>query len=245
MSPAASDTRESATISEVKPQSHQGNGPEGGLASNAPSSRPAPFAAFYRGEPEVLGTTQIFSGMVLISLGIPIILASLRNYFFLMMYSGIPLWSGILYITSGSLSVAASVKPTKGKITASLVMNILSSISAVFGVVVMAMDLFLIDVLYYRTLRYFFCAQYNSDFQCIGEFKPLPVYVTVMVFMLLLFMMMMFITISTSVFACKTVCRSSNVTGVVVYQASAMKEPVTTINVPIDSPAVGTSDLKT
>ncbi|XP_044134334.1 membrane-spanning 4-domains subfamily A member 4D-like isoform X6 [Bufo gargarizans] len=186
MSPVAPDAV--VVITQVRPQNDQGNGPEELQSSNASGSIPKPVAEFYKGEPEVLGTTQIVAGIFLISIGIPMTIVSTEMIaLVLVLISYIPFWSGILFIISGSLSVAASMKPTLGK----------------------------------------------------------PVYNGVAAFFLMLFTLIFCITISTSVFACRTACRSSfheNI--VVIYQTTSLNVSDANRDVPLDSTAALTSDLK-
>ncbi|XP_040284825.1 uncharacterized protein LOC120998249 isoform X5 [Bufo bufo] len=152
------------------------------------------------------------------------------------------------FIISGSLSVAASMKPTLGKIQASLVMNIFSSLVAISGMILAALDLLFFGVFYAPyALRQSYCAHYKSDTQkqCLGAFIPMPVYNGVAAFILMLFTLIFCITISTSVFACRTACRSSfheNI--VVIYQTTSLNASDANRDVPLDSTAALTSDLK-
>ncbi|XP_075696876.1 membrane-spanning 4-domains subfamily A member 4A-like isoform X2 [Rhinoderma darwinii] len=190
MSPVVPEAGGFVVISQIRPQNEQENGPEEEHSCNAQANLPKPLVAFYRGEPEVLGTTLLFSGIILLSIGIFMAGAIdyRMNYVGIVLISSIPIWSGILYIISGSLSVAASVKPTVGK----------------------------------------------------------AIYIGLILFILILFMLMFCITISTSVFACRTVCRSSfQELNVVIYQTTHLNISDTTRDVPPDSTIALTSDLKT
>ncbi|XP_066462276.1 membrane-spanning 4-domains subfamily A member 4A-like isoform X2 [Eleutherodactylus coqui] len=182
MSAVAPDAGGSVVISQVRPQNADGQ------SHNAPANMPKPLVPFYRGEPEVLGTTQIFVGILLLSLGIVLIIVETKiDPPGIVTVSGIPIWSGILFIISGSLSVSASRKPTAGK----------------------------------------------------------PVGGGLLSYVLLLFLLMLCISISTSVFACRTVCRTSfEETTVVIYQTTNLHVPDTTRDVPPDYSAAVTSDLK-
>ncbi|XP_044134333.1 membrane-spanning 4-domains subfamily A member 4A-like isoform X5 [Bufo gargarizans] len=152
------------------------------------------------------------------------------------------------FIISGSLSVAASMKPTLGKVQASLVMNIFSSLVAISGMILAALDLSFLGVFFGPyVLRQSYCAHYKSDTQkqCLGAFIPMPVYNGVAAFFLMLFTLIFCITISTSVFACRTACRSSfheNI--VVIYQTTSLNVSDANRDVPLDSTAALTSDLK-
>ncbi|KAG8505740.1 Membrane-spanning 4-domains subfamily A member 3, partial [Galemys pyrenaicus] len=70
-----------------------------------------------KGELKVLGAVQILIGAMVLALGV--LLGSLQyvshlfRHFFLVYYTGYPLWGAALFISSGSLSVAAGRKPTR------------------------------------------------------------------------------------------------------------------------------------
>ncbi|XP_073511322.1 membrane-spanning 4-domains subfamily A member 4A-like [Phyllobates terribilis] len=244
MSTVVPDAGGVVVISRVRPQNDQGNGPEEGETDDAPTSMPKPVVTFYSGEPEVLGTTQIFSGIVLISFDIMMIIAS--TYFGALFYSGVPIWSGILFIISGSLSVAASVKPTVGKVTSSLVMHIITSLAAACGIIITIIELILLPHISPPVLHWTYCAYYKSDNQCLGAFYSLDAYYGFLSLNIMLFVLMFCISISTSVFACRTVCRSSfQEISVVIYQTTSSVVSDTTRDVPPDSTAAFSSALKT
>ncbi|CAN2391456.1 Membrane-spanning 4-domains, partial [Pristimantis euphronides] len=244
MSSVVSDAGGFVVISQVTP--HCGHGSESEEPSqNAPANMPKPVVKFYRGEPEVLGITQIFSGFLLLSLGILFLIVSSDLLYYMtgiVILCGLPIWSGILFIISGSLSVSASVKPTVGKVKSSLVMNIFSCLAAVPGIIITAMELGLHGY-DYRVKAY--CAHYNNDNRCIGAFNSTAVNSGILSYFLLLFILMFCISISTSVFACKTVCRTSfQEISVVIYQTTSLNVSDTTRDVPPNYTQAVTSDIK-
>ncbi|KAG8548366.1 hypothetical protein GDO81_025658 [Engystomops pustulosus] len=94
-------------------------------------------------------------------------------------------------------------------VKSSLVMNIVSSLAAFCGVSLSAIDL---GPGFYHVPRFLigpYCAHYKGDTQCLGDFSPLAICVGTLILFLMLFFLMFCINISTCVFACKTVCRSS------------------------------------
>ncbi|KAG9466762.1 membrane-spanning 4-domains subfamily A member 4A-like [Eleutherodactylus coqui] len=235
MSPVVPDAGGSVFISKVQPQHDGRSGPDG-CSYDASANIPKPLVRFYRGEPEVLGTTQIFSGILLLTFGIPLIIINAQENYSLAITSfcGVPIWSGVLFIISGSLSFSASLKPTLGKVTASLVMNIFSSLAAVCGLILALIEISLSEILgtEFKSLTY--CAYSNNDPQCLGAFTPWPAEGGLLSYFILLLLLMFCISISTSVFACKTVCRTSlHEMSVVVYQTTTWNAADTTRDAPI------------
>ncbi|XP_069596803.1 membrane-spanning 4-domains subfamily A member 4A-like isoform X1 [Ranitomeya imitator] len=236
MSTVVPDAGGVVVISQMRPQHNQGNGLEEGENCDAPASMPKPIVRFYSGEPEVLGTTQIFTGIVLISFDIMMMIVG--SVFGALFYTGVPIWAGILFIISGSLSVAASVKPTVGKVTSSLVMHIITSLAAAGGIVISSIEFILVSQRNSSVLYWTYCAYYKSDTECLGAFYGLDVYYGFLSLNMTLFMLMFCISISTSVFACKTVCRSSfQEISVVIYQTTSSAVSDTSRDVPPDSTA--------
>ncbi|XP_073450037.1 membrane-spanning 4-domains subfamily A member 4A-like [Aquarana catesbeiana] len=177
---------------------------------------PKPLVDFYKGEPEALGATQIFVGVMSIIFGIFISINSRAHsrYVDLVMYSGVMFWSGIAYIASGSVSVAAAAKPTVGKVKSSLVMNTITAILAGTSVILFSFNF----IPYYSEYRTF-CLYNEQKKTCEGRFVPGDFMTGILSTQFFFVVLMFTITISSAVFACKTLCRSSfqEVT-VVVYQ---------------------------
>ncbi|XP_063799597.1 membrane-spanning 4-domains subfamily A member 4D-like isoform X2 [Pseudophryne corroboree] len=103
------------TIAQDEPQN---NAPPKTRKNSAPTTTSKRLVKFFQGEPESLGVTQIIIGVTQIVLGI--VLTAICHvgrciFFSIFIFTGVTYWSGIMYIISGSLSVAASYKPTVGK----------------------------------------------------------------------------------------------------------------------------------
>ncbi|XP_073512869.1 membrane-spanning 4-domains subfamily A member 4A-like isoform X2 [Phyllobates terribilis] len=225
MSTVVPDAGGVVIISQVRPQNDQGNGPEEVETGNAPANMPKQVVTFYRGEPEVLGITQIFSGIVLISFDIAMIIAS--TFPGILFYSGVPIWSGIL-------------------VTSSLVMQIITSVAATCGIIIAISEHILLLHIFTPTLHSTYCAYYKSDIQCLGTFSPLDIHYGFLSLNLILSVLVFSISVSTSVFACRTVCRSSfQEISVVIYQTTSSVVSDTTRDVPPDSTAAFSSALKT
>ncbi|KAM7138183.1 uncharacterized protein RBU57_016769 [Macrochelys suwanniensis] len=194
-------------------------------ASAASPARPQPLEKFYKGEPLALGITQILVGAVQVAVGV--IMAMANSYLWIVALSVyVPIWSGLLYIISGSLSVAAAKNPKIPLVKGSLGMNIISSVLAGCAVI-----LYLVSLL-------------ESRYQSTCDWYPgeCTTYKGAMAFMvvLLLFTFLEFcVSISTAAFGCKTICRNSySEVSVVIYQnVVPADDPTAATNTRIDAVA--------
>lgn len=187
-------------------------------ASAANPAKLQPLEKFYKGEPLALGITQILVGAVQLAVGVMMAMVSFSSWT-LALSAHVPIWSGLLYIISGALSVAAAKNPKIQLVKGSLGMNIISSVLAGCAII-----LYLISLTESRhqNICYWYpetCITYKVTTACIA--------------VLLLFTFLeFFVSISTAAFGCKTICRNSySEVSVVIYQNM----------VPPDDPATATS----
>ncbi|XP_039767336.1 membrane-spanning 4-domains subfamily A member 4A-like [Ornithorhynchus anatinus] len=108
-----------------------------------PGSVPQPNSTlkkFLKGEPKILGAIQILIALMILGTGVILICINQTQVFgsFLILYSGYPVWGTLLFLISGSLSIAAERKTTKCLVQNCLVMNIISSIAAVAGLIIIS-----------------------------------------------------------------------------------------------------------
>uniref|UniRef100_UPI00398F28CF membrane-spanning 4-domains subfamily A member 5-like isoform X1 n=2 Tax=Pristiophorus japonicus TaxID=55135 RepID=UPI00398F28CF len=95
---------------------------------------------FRKGEQKALGVVQIMLGIIQVTFGVPFGYANA-----VIRFTGIPWWTGLLYIISGALSVSLEKNLTKSLLIGGLVMNILSTIAAGIGVIVFTIVLLMVD----------------------------------------------------------------------------------------------------
>ncbi|XP_033013996.1 membrane-spanning 4-domains subfamily A member 4A-like [Lacerta agilis] len=196
------------------------------IAPPWPSSRnesdanvPKSVKRFYRGEPLALGITQILLGITHIAFGVVINLTGENRGAYIAMEQ--PVWAGILYIISGSLSVAAARNPKVPMVKGMLGMNVVSSVVAGIGIVTLC---FQMDYFSPRWEAEYFCRyEYSRNTtmsECIkAHILPWNMLHGIMAVFLVFNIVEFCITISTAAFGCKTVCQDNYTeTVVVVYQ---------------------------
>ncbi|XP_051750205.1 membrane-spanning 4-domains, subfamily A, member 17C.1 [Ctenopharyngodon idella] len=103
-------------------------------------------------------TVQIMIGVVVFLFGIIRSINNISNYRDISVISGITYWGSLVYITAGSLSVAAQNKLHLCVVKASLVMNVFSAMTAATAIVLMSIELKLIS----RER----CHPYSFDIDC-------------------------------------------------------------------------------
>ncbi|XP_066495120.1 membrane-spanning 4-domains subfamily A member 4A-like [Tiliqua scincoides] len=184
------------------------------------SSRESPLIKFYKGEPLALGITQILTGILGITFGLVLDLVNDHSAVYILVKA--PYWTGIPYILSGSLSVAAARNPKKPIVKSMLGMNVLSAVAAGLGILILSISLPYFDFSWYSTSV---CDDVDVQFfrQCY-EHKVIPEHIQKgMMAIFLVFSMLEFcISISGAAFGCKALCQETFVeTVVVIYQSTA------------------------
>lgn len=121
-----------------QPQVHQISGNQPGL------EQPVPMQPARRSlkEAKVLGAIQILIGLIHIGLGSVMGTIVLWNYIAVSFYGGYPFWGGILFIISGSLSVASEQQSRSScLLKGSMGMSIVSAIFSMVGIMLLITDM--------------------------------------------------------------------------------------------------------
>ncbi|XP_077091363.1 membrane-spanning 4-domains subfamily A member 4A-like [Siphateles boraxobius] len=106
------------------------------------TSHNAALKGFFKAQPKALGIVQIMIGVIIFFLGVLLTI----NYPAILVYSGITYWGSIIYISAGSLNVAAQNKLHPCVVKASLGMNVFSAITAGFAILLMSIELRVISM---------------------------------------------------------------------------------------------------
>lgn len=137
---------------------------------------------FFKIQPKALGIVQIMTGVMVFFLGV-VLTTSGYGYPAILVYSGITYWGSFIYISAGSLSIAAQYKYQLFLMKASLGINVFSAISAGISILLMSIQIFIlstmdpslyveyfmlriIGVMLVLTIPQFFISIYISAFAC-------------------------------------------------------------------------------
>ncbi|KAK7153572.1 hypothetical protein R3I94_007072 [Phoxinus phoxinus] len=153
-----------------------------------------PLTEFFKAQPKALGTVQIMTGVMVFLFGI-VRTTNIyyNNYPAFSVFSGITYWGSFIYISAGSLSVAAQNKLHLCVVKASFIMNVIGAITAGLAILMLSIEITLISEQscynVYESTR--ICSKYKrNDLGIVG--------------ILLVFSILQFIiSICISAFACK------------------------------------------
>ncbi|KAK1153204.1 membrane-spanning 4-domains subfamily A member 4A-like [Acipenser oxyrinchus oxyrinchus] len=156
------------------------------------SQLPGPMQTFLRGQPKVLGVVQIIIGIVSLLFG-PV----LMNAYTFEGIIGLPFWTGVWYIISGSLAVAAENTHRRDLVKACLGMNIVSSVFAGVGSILYSISVSIVSFHMHYLNR-------SAEYDYLHSYS---IHVGIVAVLLVLNILEMCIAIATSAFGCKSECR--------------------------------------
>uniref|UniRef100_A0A4X2JY82 Uncharacterized protein n=2 Tax=Vombatus ursinus TaxID=29139 RepID=A0A4X2JY82_VOMUR len=205
------------TIPQPGPRdAQQGSGMEPVKATMQFYQRKKPLEKFLIGEPKALGVVQIMIGLINFSLGILLDLIFHKQLgLHFLFYSGYTFWGPAFFILSGSLSIAAENRTTKGMVESSLGLNIVSAIVSGIGFYLLLGSLG-------TTLTFFHLYATESDVYPMTFSILLGINILLLVFTFLEFT----IAIALSGFGCHvTCCNQGGVTLVMPFSPYVQEAP--------------------
>ncbi|XP_020041483.1 B-lymphocyte antigen CD20 isoform X3 [Castor canadensis] len=116
------------------------------------SSVVSPMPSFFMRELKALGAVQIMNGLFHIALG-GVLMIPMGVYAPICVTVWYPLWGGIMYIVSGSLSVAMEKSSRKSLVQVKIVMNSLSLFAAISGIILLIMDILNIKISHFLKME--------------------------------------------------------------------------------------------
>ncbi|XP_073453273.1 membrane-spanning 4-domains subfamily A member 4D-like [Aquarana catesbeiana] len=191
------------------------------------------FQTFLKGKPKALGILVIVAAILEIGLSVRLFYIRLT----ITLLSGSPFWGPVFYIIAASLTLVAQKKPNICLIKGSLSLNIISSIFSMVAVILNIADLAILRSYHYCYYNGYNYNYYEAQRQCQQELNGVYAVISLL---LVINLLLFCVTVSTSVFECRSLSKVQSVTQVFVLQNDA----VLAMNpgaVPIPFPATTTA----
>ncbi|KAJ6650241.1 hypothetical protein lerEdw1_013476 [Lerista edwardsae] len=167
---------------------------------------PEPVKKFYRGEPLALGITQMLIGIVGVMFSVVLHMTYADVFYFPYFALMTPYWTGLPFIVSGFLSVAAARRPHPSVVKSILGMNVVSAVSAGIAVVFLSLSLARGP----WDLRHQCSYSGSVDLECyLDRLVPFKIAQGTMAVFLVFAVLEFCISLSSAAFGCMTLCRDT------------------------------------